>query len=359
MVKTDPQGPTLSVCVPTYNRLASVKTLVEKLLACPDARLEVVVLDNASNDDTFASLKTITDPRLALHSNPSNCGGLYNALNVLAKARGKFSVLVLDKDNVHTEWLPGFIDFLDRTTSLAAGYCEYRCMEPVESIILQPGMQSIRRIAYRCHHPTGFFFHTSSLREINFTERFGSVETVGHFPFEYIFAELLLQRPGAIYQRPLFSPEPAEQSVAFKSISTNAAREEAYFSPTGRLKTAISFARHIETLHLPPNDLRLLTVESFINGLLAATLGYRATMADVSVCSHYHTNPRDVSHGEFLRIASKFYHSFHRDFIASNSSGAFKSGLQFDAQLFLSVTKRLIRKIGRKWNAQRSQVRHG
>jgi len=358
MVKTDPQDPTLSVCIPTYNRSASVKTLVEKLLACPDARLEVVVLDNASTDDTFTSLKTIADPRLVLHRNPSNFGVLYNILNVLAKARGKFSVLVLDKDNVHTEWLPGFIDYLDRTTSLAAGYCEYRSMEPVEAIVLQPGMPAVRRIAYRCHHPTGYFFHTRSLRELNFTERFNSFETVGHFPFEFIFAELLLQRLGAIYQRPLFSPEPAEQAAAVKSIGTNAAREDAYFSPTVRLKTAISFARHIETLHLPPNERRMLIVERFIEGLIAATLGYRAIMADASMCSHYHTNPRDVSHGEFLRIAAKFYRSFHRDVIASNSSGAFKSGLQFDAQLFLFATKRLIRKTGRKWNAQSSKVRH-
>ncbi len=358
MVKVDPQEPTLSVCIPTYNRSASVQMLVAKVLACPDARLEVVVLDNASTDDTFASLKTIEDPRLGIHSNPSNRGVLYNILNVLAKARGTFSALVLDKDDVHTEWLPGFIDFLDRTTSLAAGYCEYRSMEPAEAIVVQPGMSAVRRIAYRCHHPTGYFFRTRALRELDFTERFGTFETVGHFPFEFIFAELLLQGPGAIYQRPLFSPEPAEQAAAVKSLGTNAAREDAYFSPNGRLKTAISFVRHIETLHLPPNDRRMLIVDRFIEGLIAATLGYRAIMADAALCSHYYINTRDVGHGEFLKIASKFYRSFHREVIATNSCGAFESGFQFDALVFLYVAKRLSKKIGRKLHAHRPEQRH-
>ncbi len=351
MVKTYPEAPTLSICIPTYNRSVSVQAIVTKLLECTDARFEVVVLDNASTDDTFASLKTIADPRLVVHRNPDNRGVLYNILNVLAKAQGTFAALVLDKDDVHTEWLTGFIDFLDRTASLAAGYCEYRSTEAVEAIVVQPGMPAVRRIAYRCHHPTGYFFRTLALRELNFTERFGAFETVGHFPFEFIFAELLLQSPGAIYQRPLFSPEPAERAATVKSLGTNAAREDAYFSPTGRLKTAIGFARHIETLQLPPNDRRMLIVDRFIEGVIVATLGYRTIMADAAICSHYYINPRDVGYGEILRIAVKFYRSFHREVIATNSCCAFESGPQFDALVFLSVAKRLTKKIGRKWHA--------
>lgn len=66
----------LVAVVVTYNRLNQLQQTLARLLAEPAAQLEaVVVVDNASTDDTGRWLATQTDPRLQVLALPVNSGG--------------------------------------------------------------------------------------------------------------------------------------------------------------------------------------------------------------------------------------------------------------------------------------------
>lgn len=316
-----PRQPALSICIPTYNRIDSLKPLVERVLSCDSTDIEVVVLDNASTDDTPAVLATVADPRLTVHRNEANRGVLFNILNVLDKARGRRAVLLLDKDNLDPAQIPSFLAFLEAHPELACGFCEYHSTHAGPAEFFAQGMAALRRIAYCGHHPTGFFFDMAQLHAIDHLRRFSDFEFVGHFPFEFIFAELLLVGPGAVYHGPAFAPEPEAKAAKHKSMGTNASHEDAFFSPPGRLKTAINFSRHIGTLPIAPTDKCELVVARLLQGVYAATLGYRALMRNEAICTHYHISTRSIGPGETLVTGAHFVTMFFAQAVNAQTVG--------------------------------------
>ncbi|QIS19721.1 glycosyltransferase family 2 protein [Nocardia terpenica] len=58
----------LSICVPAYNAARTLETTLRSILD-QDADFELIVLDNASTDDTGAIAAAVDDPRIRLHRN--------------------------------------------------------------------------------------------------------------------------------------------------------------------------------------------------------------------------------------------------------------------------------------------------
>lgn len=95
-------APRVSVVIPTRDRAALLRRALESVLAQSFADYEILVVDDASGDDTAAMLAAIADPRLLVLRNEAP-GGAPRARNrAIAAARGEF-VAFLDDDD---EWLP-------------------------------------------------------------------------------------------------------------------------------------------------------------------------------------------------------------------------------------------------------------
>lgn len=301
----------LSFCIPTYNRSATVVAQVRRVLQCPSPDIEVVVLDNGSTDDTLSRLGEVQDPRLSVHSNGTNRGVIFNILNVVLKGRGRYSALLLDKDSVDPALIESFLSFLQKEQP-ACGFSEYHAPMDRAPEIVAAGVPALLRVGYAGHHPTGYFFRSDLLHELRITERFSDYEFVGHFPFDFVLAECSLKGPAAVYHPPLFAPESMASAAATKSFGTNAAKEDAFFSPKGRLKMAINFTRHIQSLPVPADVKRRLALDRFAQGLFAATLGYRQLLRNEAICTHYHIGTRQVGIRELLRTGVDFYRAFFR-----------------------------------------------
>lgn len=96
----------VSVVIPTRNRAGLVGRAVASVLAQTHANLELVVVDDASDDDTAARLAAVADPRLRLLV-LDRPGGVSAARNRgLAVCRGDYLAL-LDSDDA---WLPPKIE---------------------------------------------------------------------------------------------------------------------------------------------------------------------------------------------------------------------------------------------------------
>ena len=94
---------TLSICIPTYNRLPFLKELLPAILGQVDSgraevEVEVVVSDNASTDDTADYLRSLSNPCLRWWTNETNIGGDRNFLKCVAEARGEYVWLFGDDD---------------------------------------------------------------------------------------------------------------------------------------------------------------------------------------------------------------------------------------------------------------------
>ncbi|GAB3036992.1 hypothetical protein GCM10011376_32050 [Nocardioides flavus (ex Wang et al. 2016)] len=94
---------TVSVAMATYNGSRHVVEQLRSILDQLGPRDEVVVVDDASTDDTVAVLETVADPRLRVIRSSVN-RGYVRAFEAAIAATTADVVLLADQDDV---WLPG------------------------------------------------------------------------------------------------------------------------------------------------------------------------------------------------------------------------------------------------------------
>jgi len=302
----------LTFCIPTYNRSTSVHRLVSTILSRPDRDIEVVVLDNGSTDDTMEVLGHLADRRLKVRTNGQNRGALFNMVNVLGHGSGRFVVYSTDQDRTDAALIPDFKSFLASHPEVSCGYCSFDAPDCKPNEIFVRGFDCVNAIAYKGRHPTGYFFRNEHLQSIRLAERFSDFEVVDLFPLEFAFAEVGLMGAGAIYHRPLFSPNTGSEVATHKSATTNGQSRTAFFAPAARLKLALSYSRHIEQLELTASAKSMLTAQVFMVELRTATLGFRAVMGNEKLCMHYRMEPRNISPLEMTRIGASFCAGYFR-----------------------------------------------
>ena len=92
----------VSVIVPCYNRADIVGETIDSLLSQSYPRLEVIVVDDGSTDNTRAVIAEYSDPRVRYVFKPN--GGLSAARNFgLEHANGEF-IAFLDSDDLWRDW---------------------------------------------------------------------------------------------------------------------------------------------------------------------------------------------------------------------------------------------------------------
>ena len=119
-LETGADAPLLSLCIPTYKRSALLRISLDAVLSQigPDeaAHLEVLVVDNASPDDTAAVVAEFqqTLPFIPIHytRNPENMGPDGNFLKAIRLAQGRFVLLVSDDDILLPGAVAKLLDFI-------------------------------------------------------------------------------------------------------------------------------------------------------------------------------------------------------------------------------------------------------
>jgi glycosyltransferase involved in cell wall biosynthesis len=122
-------SPSVNVCIPTYNRRSRLEQSSASVLAQDHDNLELLILDNASTDDTepFGRDLARRDARVRYVRQPRNIGMVPNFIDALARARGEYFMWLSDDDHVDpayvrrcVEWLLDHPDY-----SVACGHAKY------------------------------------------------------------------------------------------------------------------------------------------------------------------------------------------------------------------------------------------
>ena len=114
--------PLVSVVIATYNRAALVKRAVESALAQTETRLEIVVSDDCSPDNTFEVLNALGDLRVRVQRQPANVGVWENWTAALHRARGEFIIFLGDDDWLTPNFITTHLDLLEQDQTLAATF---------------------------------------------------------------------------------------------------------------------------------------------------------------------------------------------------------------------------------------------
>ncbi|RZS57418.1 glycosyltransferase involved in cell wall biosynthesis [Microcella putealis] len=94
--------PLVSVIVPSFNHGEFIERAIRSVLEQSEQDFEVIVVDDASSDDSVERVSGVSDPRLRLYRLPRNVGGAA-ALNFgVQQARGEY-IAILNSDDM---WMP-------------------------------------------------------------------------------------------------------------------------------------------------------------------------------------------------------------------------------------------------------------
>lgn len=100
--------PTVTIVMPTYQRLDTLPFAVQSALAQSYADFELLVSDNACSPELRELLRGYGDPRIRYRDNGGNIGATANALAAYRDARGTFLATLHDDDL----WRPTFLERL-------------------------------------------------------------------------------------------------------------------------------------------------------------------------------------------------------------------------------------------------------
>lgn len=94
--------PTVSVCIPTYNGEKYIRMAIESVLAQTYDNFELIIIDDASTDQTTDIVNEFNDVRIRLLHNEENIGMVANWNRCLESTNGRF-VKILCHDDILTE----------------------------------------------------------------------------------------------------------------------------------------------------------------------------------------------------------------------------------------------------------------
>lgn len=107
-------APLVSICIPTYNSGATLAETLASILAQSYSRLEILVVDNASTDNTLDVARRFDDPRIRIHENAENIGAEGNFNRCIQLASGKYTAIYHADDLYLPQMVAEQVRFLER-----------------------------------------------------------------------------------------------------------------------------------------------------------------------------------------------------------------------------------------------------
>ena len=92
--------PFFSVIIPTYKRAHSIKMAIESVLTQTFQDFEIIVVDDASPDDTAEVVQSIKDPRIVYLKNETNQERCVSRNRGISLSKGRY-ICFLDSDDYH------------------------------------------------------------------------------------------------------------------------------------------------------------------------------------------------------------------------------------------------------------------
>lgn len=193
--------PTLSVCIPAYNRQHVIRQAIESVLSQDFTDFELIILDDGSTDDTLTEVAQITDPRIRIERNGQNLGIPASRQNCLNLARGKYLAWLDSDDIMAPKRLSRQVNWLDRhpeTASLGGWVKTFHDDNAPGKLLIKPLTHAhlAAWLLFRCCHAnTSLMARTAVMKQFGFRQAFpvsedydlsvrlSSVHKVANLPF--------------------------------------------------------------------------------------------------------------------------------------------------------------------------------
>ena len=94
--------PLVSICIPTYNTEKTVVSTIQSIRNQTYQNLEIIIVDNASTDNTLALSQKFRDPRIKIYKNSKNIGAEKNFSRCIELASGEY-IAIFHADDLYKQ----------------------------------------------------------------------------------------------------------------------------------------------------------------------------------------------------------------------------------------------------------------
>ena len=105
--------PKVSVCIPTYNRAALFRSTLRSVLCQSFTDFEIIVSDNASQEDIRGLIQETNDPRIRFYEQSNNLGAAANFLFLQTLPKGEYVLFLCSDDLLLPDCLEKAVRVLD------------------------------------------------------------------------------------------------------------------------------------------------------------------------------------------------------------------------------------------------------
>ncbi len=139
----------VSVIIPSYNRASLIRAAAQSVLSQTYPDITLIIVDDCSDDDTEAAVKSIGDARVRYFRMERNCGACAARNKGIELAAGAF-IAFNDSDD---QWLPDKIErqleFLEKNCADIV-LCKMECRTPDGKLTRPfPNLDGDRRLSYQ------------------------------------------------------------------------------------------------------------------------------------------------------------------------------------------------------------------
>lgn len=120
--------PLVSICIPTYNRAGMAGKAIESALGQTYKNIEVLVVDNASDDEIESVVASYKDPRVKFFRNARNLGLFGNCNRCVELAQGNYIHILHSDDYIDPGFTRTCMDFFLAHPGVAMTFTSVRAV---------------------------------------------------------------------------------------------------------------------------------------------------------------------------------------------------------------------------------------
>ena len=137
----------VSVIIPVYNRVDTIKRAIDSVLCQTYKNLELIIVDDCSNDNTLQVIREFQDKRMKVITSERNSGANAARNKGIMAAKGQY-VAFQDSDD---EWVQDKLkiqlqDMIDR--DLSASFCAHCLIDGMSECIIPDDYED--KLKYGC-----------------------------------------------------------------------------------------------------------------------------------------------------------------------------------------------------------------
>ncbi len=164
--------PLVSIVMTTYNVEKYINESIDSILNQTYSNLELIIVDDASSDDTVKIVKYYNDPRISLYQNKKNCGTYYSKNFGVLISRGEY-IAIQDSDDIsNLNRIKKQVDFLESYLSKQFVLCQYTRFDIDGKHLIEP-RYAFQSSMFRAmiFHEIGYFDSVRVAADEEFNDR--------------------------------------------------------------------------------------------------------------------------------------------------------------------------------------------